>query len=638
MMKKIRMNRQNGVATVLILILTGLSLTGIVYGTMFYIRGTQESVKTTHSATQAQIRAWTGVEVTRKFLEQFGEDRALSLTSGYALSVTGLSGVKMVVDQVNTTAKTITMNITGCSNADNPVCAGGNGTQTGSTSTIQAVFSVNGTSSTTTPSQLNDVLNFKGDVIANGGIAFRGGSNNVTVRVDGNFTSSSGLDGINTLYSTRNITLSGGGLGSNSLMAANGNITLTASGSYGSVNAMGNVSINGSVSAVSIKSNGTTTLGSSSRIPLVQSIGDVTINGWTTYDAIQTKGNVFHNAGTVTSLQAEGNITQNGWISVVNGTIGGRYITPSGNTNNIVSVNGYQVNIQPLTEITLTDYHVDTNLLKNSANYAFEIDSNGNRIVTVKDVSGISNGTYFHVVDRTIAGTKYNDYLCTVAAPTLANQCLKKIGRGFDAVQNALISYNSTNKQWRLNGQMLAPGVAWFDGNLEVASGTYYNTFLATYNISTAGASRPYSINSAGYANVCTQVNFTSTYPTNYCNLSTNSLIDDAMGNSAMIAGSYEPGQSTPEYFRGGNINLGASSVVYGNVIAGNILTTGGSTTIYGRVSTSNQSQGTNSNTLGGSTTIDISNESTTGNQVNTGGNTGTSSTPSSTILWTRYI
>jgi len=634
-MKQFRMNRQNGVATVLILLLTGLSLTGIVYGTMFYIRGTQEGVKTTHSATQAQIRAWTGVEVTRKFLEQFGEDRALSLTSGYALSVTGLSGVKMVVDQVNTTAKTITMNITGCSNADNPVCAGGNGTQTGSTSTIQAVFSVNGTSSTTTPNQLDDVLNFKGDVIANGGIDFRGGNNNVTVRVDGNFTSSSGLQGINSLYSTGNINISGGGLGANSVMASNKDINLTASGTYGSVNAMGNVLLTGSVSAVSIKTNGIFVSKTTATIPSVQAIGNVEIiDGWPEYGQIKTKGNLLQTAGVINELFAEGNIDQTGDNRKINnGTIGGRIIQSTYANVNIVP--GYSVDIAPLTKISLTDFRVDTNLLKSSANYAFEIDAQGNKIVTVSNVNGISNGVYYLVSGIQFNGTPINDYLCTSAQPTIVSECIKKIGDG-QSEWNPFITYSSSNKEWELNGKTLAPGVAWFDGNLKINNGTYYNTFLATLDISTAGAANISSLTKGGYANVCIDKNnklSRSIYPTNYCNLTNSNLTEDALGNTAMMAGSY-----TNDVFKGGNINLGSSNEIYGNVIAGNLLKTGGDTTIYGRVSTSNQSQGTESNTLIGKTTIDISNESTTGNQVNTGGNTGTSSTPSSTILWTRYI
>jgi len=484
-MKQFRMNRQNGVATVLILLLTGLSLTGIVYGTMFYIRGTQEGVKTTHTATQAQIRAWTGVEIARKFFEQFGEARSLNLTRGFVLSVNGISGVRMVVDHVDSATKTIRMNITGCSSTDNLVCNGGTGNITGATSTIQVVYSVSGNAAPSVPNQLNDVLNFKGDVVANGGITFRGGTDNVTIRVDGSFTTNSGgLDGINTLYATGDINLSGGGLLSNSMLASNRNINLTASGDYGTVNAMGNVFVNGGVSAVSIKSNGTTTLSSSGAIASVQSIGNVTINGWPqrgqTYGQIKTKGSIFQNAGPITDIRAEGNITQTN-SNVVDAIIGGNIIKKNNSNNNNIEVrNGYTVDISPLTEISLTDYRVDTNLLKSAANYVFEIDANGNKIVTIRDINGINNGTYYLVSDKSVGNTTYNDHLCIAANPTNTNQCIIKIGKGFSD-NKTLISYDSNTKKWTLNGKMLAPGVAWFDGNLEIGSGIYYNTFLATY-------------------------------------------------------------------------------------------------------------------------------------------------------------
>jgi len=110
------------------------------------------------------------------------------------------------------------------------------------------------------------------------------------------------------------------------------------------------------------------------------------------------------------------------------------------------------------------------------------------------------------------------------------------------------------------------------------------------------------------------------------------------MGNTALMAGSYETGYTDAAHFRGGNINLEASNVIFGNVIAGNLLTTGGSTTIYGRVATSRQS-GEGINTLKGSTTIDLSRESGTGNQINTGNqNNNNNATPRTKIMWTRYI
>ena len=61
---------QRGIATVLILLLVGLSLSAAVFGTAHYIRSQQQQDVAAHAQTQAQMKAWTGAEVVQQYLGQ----------------------------------------------------------------------------------------------------------------------------------------------------------------------------------------------------------------------------------------------------------------------------------------------------------------------------------------------------------------------------------------------------------------------------------------------------------------------------------------------------------------------------------------------------------------------------------------
>lgn len=64
---------QRGIATVLIVLLTGTALSAAALGTMYRIRGAQEQSVALHAQTQAQIRAWTGAEMLRRHLDGLRE-------------------------------------------------------------------------------------------------------------------------------------------------------------------------------------------------------------------------------------------------------------------------------------------------------------------------------------------------------------------------------------------------------------------------------------------------------------------------------------------------------------------------------------------------------------------------------------
>ena len=154
----------------------------------------------------------------------------------------------------------------------------------------------------------------------------------------------------------------------------------------------------------------------------------------------------------------------------------------------------------------------------------------------------------------------------------------------------------------------MAPGSAWFSGSLVVSNGTYINTFLSTGSISTSGSLKVFSPNYAGYTPVCTDsrgvspygitvdYRLSGLYPKDLC--VSGAYAPSALGNTALIAGGY----SSPGVYSGGDISVGSSNTIYGNVVAGGLLGTTGNTTIVGAVQVANlgNAAGTGTTNWGG--------------------------------------
>jgi len=241
-----------------------------------------------------------------------------------------------------------------------------------------------------------------------------------------------------------------------------------------------------------------------------------------------------------------------------------------------------------------------------SANFMFYF-ANGVAKVKVRNVSGISPGVY-NVGD---------------------------VGQ----IANGTISYDAGARTWTVtnnndyntkNAAYFVPGVAWFDGDLYISKGIFYNTFMATGNIKTGiGTTSIYPPNFAtatgtidpktpntgpwdpdrfSYSGLCARPN----YPTNYCGSSGTpvanyNLIASGVGKYALMAGNFVGGGINSDgsissvgtwtngsRYNGGNIYIsygGGTTWVWGYVLAGNGTdTAGGSpgvageTRIYGKV------------------------------------------------------
>lgn len=307
--------------------------------------------------------------------------------------------------------------------------------------------------------------------------------------------------------------------------------------------------------------------------------------------------------------------------------------------------------LQPFSMVRPT---VDAWAVRNQANYIFEYDS-GDIRVTVSNVNDIADGTYYLGSYPYEGGRDHLQYLCD--AVDGAGNCTAPSSRTHTICQghstsNACFSYDNSAKTWTVDGKNIAPGVVWFDGNLNISNGTYYNSFFVTGDITTAGAMKTYGVNYADYDVICNNnfpvsptSDFADLYPTNLCDTASSELVYSALGNVVLLAGGNDP--DTGGVYKGGNITLGASNELFGTVLAGNYFDTMGDTTVHGYVTAAaNTSIGSGSNDLGGKTTIDLTNlpPNYRPDEVPLFDNAGTCSSSCMTasakaeVLWSRYL
>ncbi|MFY7863819.1 hypothetical protein [Roseateles sp.] len=604
--------RQRGISSVLFMLLSGLSLGAMVFGAIYYVRGLQSQSITVHALTQAQLKAWSGVEAVRQYLFQLGAAEAAKLSPNQAVSFAGVSGIAASV--VDVTA------------SDTTYCGGGTrvgfnitGSSGGANALLAATFCAKGNGGTPGGGGKPPAVNIKGNLDLGGKLDVLGDADTKVV-VDGKVTGSGSLSGINDLYATGDISLGGGN--NLDVLFSEGNIDLSGSGIYSSVQAMKNVTLKGGVGVGSLTANGAVTLESNTVTDLTAQ-GNVTMNSAAKLVNLKSGGNVVGNNSQISGQAlVVGNYEEKSNGSVAGGKYGGSLISPAWNTQiKMTRQAGLSLNVTPLTAGTVSSPKFDAYAYKAIANYAFEWVS-GEIKVTVNNVNGVANGTYFLEHD----GGGNRDYLCPTSTYSAAS-CKVKICAGYSDY-NSCFAYN--NGKWSIAGTTMAPGVAWFKGDLETGTGNYYNSWIATGNINTGGNNVTWAVNYAGYANVCTNSRFPALAPSNFCKAGESKLQSVPSGNIAFGAGGL-----VGSTYSGGRIDLSASNDIYGSVLAGDILITGGSTIVHGYVSAGRLGSNTGNSTLGASTKIDLRNLPSGFDPGNT--DPVAAEPLSATLLWSRY-
>lgn len=327
----------------------------------------------------------------------------------------------------------------------------------------------------------------------------------------------------------------------------------------------------------------------------------------------------------------------------------------------------------------------DVEPLRGAANYIFSY-TGGHIRVKVKGVQGIPDydddkdpdaepDGYYLTANPRIGGTPFFNGLCKESNPASLDDCLVRIGiRNKDNPSaGTVISYS--NSRFVLNGgnanASIAPGIAFFEGDLLIEGGAFTNTFIATGNItvSSNGSGAVFAPNYVGRntrpigsftaVGVCSNEQYASNelVPSDFCGEENDSYYHGAhgnIGNYALLAGSC--GQYSGEgdnkvctNYVGGDIQV--QKTIYGVVKAGNAFqtTSGGTSVVHGYVSALGQ-RGVSGlvHNMKGSTTIYLEPTETydptgglivPGSGASGGSETGTGSGPGSAVIrWARYL
>ena len=219
---------QRGIATVLILLLVGLSLSAAVFGTAHYIRSQQQQDVAAHAQTQAQMKAWTGAELVRQYLQQLQDSGQLAALYAKAppfdLTLSGdgvTSAVLASITASDSTAKTVTARITGVTAPDSSAEA---------RAVLEVVYAEAG-SEPQPPAMPRASAVFRGDLSISGGTTSfsnnEGASGYQKIAVDGKLTIGSASQAKISGCTKGDINMSGGGIDDNAVLSSqNGTITI----------------------------------------------------------------------------------------------------------------------------------------------------------------------------------------------------------------------------------------------------------------------------------------------------------------------------------------------------------------------------------------------------------------------------
>lgn len=707
---------QKGIVSVSMVAIAGVGVMALTAAGLQSIKGAQEQQLVVPTNTQATSRAWAGVEAVQSYLASLdaGQLEALGAAKLETKAMSGTTAT-VVSNTLNGAVRAITVNVTGrsagASSTVQAVFHIASETTSGSPIKFKTIDSANINSNLKMEGGIEIIGSQSANLAVTGSVVLSGTVKGINqLCATGDITINSDID-VKRVCTRGNLTLTGAASVTNDVevmgkvthngksigvIRANGDVNIIGGSSKAgvvssrsninvtggdarienAVNALGEVKWTSSNSASVINANGAVNYGGANRPTTINTRSNATISG--NVQHLKALGNValtgWYGQGIQGSLRGAGNLSYTSSHllrdTVIKGTLSRE---PNKQTweltqqitrdpNLVVSVP--EVVVEEVNPTVKPAVDVDVYQLKDVANYVFEAEGS-KRKVTIRNVNGIADGTYYlgfydYKWDVPSLARGNYDYLCE--AVNSSGKCTapatpyRTICMGYSA-SNACIVYTASNKKWAINGITLAPGVAWFDGNLAVEDGKYINTFMATGNITTGGSLKLYSPNYAGYQVVCTDAKNTSPYnisidyrlsgiaPSDLC--ASGQMRPTPLANIALMAG----GVNSAGTYVGGDITLGASNEIYGSIIAGNLLNTGGSTKVVGSVQAAKSRPGSESGTSTWieKTTIDLTQLPATFNpseipcMTNSagegcGGAGSTTTLGGVQIKWTRYL
>lgn len=631
---------QRGMATLAILILVGFAVSVAVFGALRFLQGSQSQTTAYHSQTQAQMRAWSGVDMLFQYFSGLNSlsspptfdsltsalNSARTSGSNLLASATNLEAFVQTVQSANNEAQ-VTINVTGISEL---------GSKAEARSTIQAVYVITLTSKNnqgTTDDRLH-LINIYTD-----------------------------LDRISGRADIKNSD------GEPVVMNVVGNVNANEIMSLDVLNVTGNVSLrNDSVKVRNLYSDGDVTIDGVKSLNLINTKKSIKVKNYSA-NILLAGANVDFGDGDLNQyVYANGsiNLNQNGTLHKSSGDSdgvqvkSGNNLNCGGNRSNYKNIESYsftncnsagqnqkQVKLEssgnvidesklgtslnretPLVNALCFDPSLSLNCQSNSifrsgdsANYIFDY-INNKIVVTVYNVNGFVDGSSYCLGSNKgnssngPSNLTANDhwgylYKAVVSSSNVScgNEVKANIARWYATHDSKLsITYNSGGwnlKKQNFNAQdsisyinkpALAPGVILFKGNLDLGEGVFNNSIIATGNIKGEGNNT--LIHAPNYAgaragvksavcNVESELNsgldplngyFPS--PKNLCK-NESEMTDIALGDIALLAGSYIGSYDKLSY-KGGDIFMKTNLTIYGNLIAGNLSSTSGQVKLYG--------------------------------------------------------
>ncbi|HLO95484.1 MAG TPA: hypothetical protein VK195_14325 [Burkholderiaceae bacterium] len=603
----------------MIILLAGLALSAMVFGGISYVRGLQGNAFTLHATTQAQLQAWSAAEAMRQYLAKSGAGLA-DLAAGQVITFKGaLAEATGTITAVETT--------------DASHCGGGARVQLALAGTggpakagLDVVYCVTAGPAVPEAPPFSD-NSIRGPLSISGGNVFKGSGDSRLV-VEGDVNGSGSITGYDAIHVTGNVKLSG--YSQIGVLSAEGSIDVE--GSFTKIESMADVTLRGgSTTASLIRAGGTVADTNGGTYDTIEAFGNIQLTDGTKAKKVRSRADVSGRSSIVSSeLLAQGSFVETGCCSKVTDGSVGKKVTLVGSRDPSAVVNlsvkeGLTVDLAPVTRQDVQRPKVDANKYRAAANYVFDVDAKGNKIVTVHAVEGLPDGKTYY-----IAGSGgHQDYLCETTSYDAAS-CTKKICTGYSDY-NSCFGYWGGN--WSLNGPsaktILPPGIAYFVGSVTVGSGHYYNTLLASRDISTASDTYVIAPNYASADQICSNSQFPEVVPSNLCEGGKYKTL--SIADVALLAGSYD----AEGVFSGGLISLGSKNEITGTVVAGDRLETAGNTSIAGFVTTAYQGSSGKSNSFGAKTVID----QTTVHRSSpaTSGGNGSAKAAGASILWSRY-
>ncbi len=433
-MKK-TLKKQQGIATVLIVLLVGVALTASTLGIVHSVKATQQKQVSSHAATNAQGAAWMLAEATRLYLSnkdattlsnKIAQPLPYTLHNEYA----HLRSSSITINHINDPSSTGI-------GIDIDVSIVAIDTTSQATSILDLTYNSRPPVPRSCPN--SDTLHLKGDLTDDSIDLYLSGTN-TSITVDGsigNPTAGSSIHGVSSIKATGDIYLQGTGNNDTiDIIKANGDVRIEASARIITIQAGKDVTIKDFTNPRIdyILAMGDIRYGSSATAKKLQAHNDVTINNGNVEEIISgnntliTQYNAFVNTiYSYNDIEFERDLKSDNATAVnaikcgQNGRtfsllIAGEQIDNCNAANNAQNIgNGPAVRASLSAIDTYTPVDVPPSLIADAdqylqdANYAFTYDATSQQIkVKVKKVHGIADGDYILFTGKPSDGNEIN--------------------------------------------------------------------------------------------------------------------------------------------------------------------------------------------------------------------------------------